>query len=1293
MSQSTVHLVVSFATLLSGGLKDCSGPDDETCRGGVAAVGAMLRNYSQGEPSLVVPFADRQSPFVQMHPLAWSVNRLVLSFIMGWNVYVSPPSILQQNRADYEVSQQDLSDMQSTDMPLLLTNVNIPPSSSWFRYTQPVFFDEKTVLAVLSVINSNQPLSYSQVESTIGTLNMVARMNAENGCGNTEPTLFERFTNTTVAKSGKCWVPVVLYADVASQFMTFLEGVLQHTNPPALIVDLERNADSYLIPRRIGSQGTWLVSYFGRDRDYLHHRIIFTPDHRGIERVEMIFDDIRVLDSSLKDEQYVRHIMELRRQADEANVNDPVVGLSTFMPVARDGSYRRCKAGECEIGNLFADAALWWADADFAFTTSGGLRGSGWAAGDVRTSNIWDALPFPNTMCAGVMNGVSLFKLFNYSINEATFEGENTDNGDRLLQVAGIRVTYNLQLQGQRLVRMEVWDKQKKLYEPVQRLNLYKFVTDSFSCAGFDPFPTLLRTNLTSPGEEPGKILDGDIHQNIVADYLRQLGGIYQAGIKGRLVNDTSIEIPLNLIQTAEDCDPGTFWREEFMTCESCPDRYNVAFLRENVAFQGVTGIGEYATGHVELVNTELFDVVVVPKSRPSWLNFSVAELDISNASIPLIDGLPTLLQSGERMSVGLTVSPGLLEPGTAQGTVSFGVLNGGEFVGCSGQDASFEVIMRVLPEPDLNYLGGIRYVGWTTSALAVFASLFFTVWVQWNRKLRIVTTLQPFFLVMISFGVLVVSLSIVTMSIDDEIASQSINDIACMATPWLLSMGFSIAMSALFVKLWRINKLFQISALRRIKVEEKDVMGPFALLFAMNFVILLVWTIAEPLRFFRIEVSEGESWNTVGTCQSSLEGNGSVSITMLALSIFVNASALACACYQAYVARNISDEFSESKNMGVALFSWLQLLIVGFPVLFLIDDDNPKARYFLRVLLVFALSMSMLLLIFVPLLLQAYVIKQDDDGMDLNMAVRSSHSYTVRNLGTTRVSGLNNKFGVQNFEQIQKELDKLSYHERAFSDCDDNSVHRGHSLNSDGVTSIQGVGFPLESLIECSDEFNDSGNINYNPVRHAIFDPVLEPTAEVTECYSESDVRISSFSVEDQNSHDDSNTMATELCRKGEILGSGVDYCDIEAANMLTNAGEARSDHGQEYQNNHRSQKLDLQDIRPDSHKGTGDLLDDDKSSVTSESSESPKVLPVDDRFQVTTKVPKQHAIPRHDERDSTSMNGQQDGDRNPHVMSGTPISPDRDDQDAHRRMQLRDKKRELEERVSTFIRERISF
>jgi hypothetical protein len=74
--------------------------------------------------------------------------------------------------------------------------------------------------------------------------------------------------------------------------------------------------------------------------------------------------------------------------------------------------------------------------------------------------------------------------------------------------------------------------------------------------------------------------------------------------------------------------------------------------------------------------------------------------------------------------------------------------------------------------------------------------------------------------------------------------------------------------------------------------------------------------------------------------------------------------------CVQAFRARDISSEFSEAKYLGIAVFSWVQIGVVGVPVLFLVDEENVVAKYSLVVGFVFTICMSMLLVVFVPMLL-----------------------------------------------------------------------------------------------------------------------------------------------------------------------------------------------------------------------------------------------------------------------------------------------------------------------------------
>jgi len=137
----------------------------------------------------------------------------------------------------------------------------------------------------------------------------------------------------------------------------------------------------------------------------------------------------------------------------------------------------------------------------------------------------------------------------------------------------------------------------------------------------------------------------------------------------------------------------------------------------------------------------------------------------------------------------------------------------------------------------------------------------------------------------------------------------------------------------------------------------------PFAVLFAVNFALLLAWTLKDPLRFERVKVDDNNPFSdTYGTCKFENDGTVGFAVAILV----VNFSSILLACAEAYRAREIGDEFSESKWVAVTIASWFQVFVVGMPVMFLVTEF-PTATYFLKTSIIFVACMSLLLFIFVP--------------------------------------------------------------------------------------------------------------------------------------------------------------------------------------------------------------------------------------------------------------------------------------------------------------------------------------
>ncbi|KAL3921905.1 MAG: hypothetical protein SGILL_002499 [Bacillariaceae sp.] len=262
------------------------------------------------------------------------------------------------------------------------------------------------------------------------------------------------------------------------------------------------------------------------------------------------------------------------------------------------------------------------------------------------------------------------------------------------------------------------------------------------------------------------------------------------------------------------------------------------------------------------------------------------------------------------------------------------------------------------------NQLGsGIRAYGFAIASVTMLLAGVFAFWSYQKRATPVVKASQPFFLILICLGVFVMASSIFPMAIDDGYAPVEACDRACMAIPWLITMGWSILFAALYAKLRRVNIVIRNAmAFRSIKVSERDVMLPFAVLFTSNLILMTIWTILDPLVWIRSNTSPTESY---GACKIQEKDSASWK-AIISLIAVLNGAALIGANLEAYRARNVDTEFGESSYIGLTMGSFLQVIAVGLPLFFLVND-NPTATFFLTSSMVFLMCISVLLLLFIP--------------------------------------------------------------------------------------------------------------------------------------------------------------------------------------------------------------------------------------------------------------------------------------------------------------------------------------
>ncbi|MDL2405532.1 5'-nucleotidase C-terminal domain-containing protein [Rhizobium calliandrae] len=230
--------------------------------------------------------------------------------------------------------------------------------------------------------------------------------------------------------------------------------------------------------------------------------IVITFDDNGV--VKEARGDPILLDSSVKPDPAISaRIQEMAKPIED--LRHKVIGSSTD-PI--DGSREVCRAAECPMGNLVADAMLDRTKnqgVTIAIQNGGGLRAS-IGSGNVTMGDVLTVLPFQNT--------VATFQLTGADIRAALENGlsQIEDGAGRFPQVAGLKYTFDKsEPPGSRVVSVLVQEGTE--FVPLDPNKTYGIVSNNYMRAGGDGYVVFAQNGKNAYDFGP------DL-EAVVADYL-----------------------------------------------------------------------------------------------------------------------------------------------------------------------------------------------------------------------------------------------------------------------------------------------------------------------------------------------------------------------------------------------------------------------------------------------------------------------------------------------------------------------------------------------------------------------------------------------------------------------------------------------------------------------------------------------------------------------------------------------------------------------------------------------------
>ncbi|WP_157016338.1 5'-nucleotidase C-terminal domain-containing protein [Mesorhizobium xinjiangense] len=245
--------------------------------------------------------------------------------------------------------------------------------------------------------------------------------------------------------------------------------------------------------------------------------------------LKLVFDDSGVvteaagepllLDASVTpDETVLARVKELAAPIEDLKAQ--IIGETTA-PI--DGSRESCRARECEMGNLVADAMLdRVADQgiQIAVQNGGGLRSS-IDEGQVTMGEVLSVLPFQNTLATFQLTGKDVVASLEGGVSRIE------EGAGRFPQVAGLRYTFDASVGPEegRITAVEV--RENGEWAPIDEAKTYGVVTNNFMRNGGDGYALFKSNGQNAYDFGPGL-------EQVLADYLAETGP-YTPMLEGRI--------------------------------------------------------------------------------------------------------------------------------------------------------------------------------------------------------------------------------------------------------------------------------------------------------------------------------------------------------------------------------------------------------------------------------------------------------------------------------------------------------------------------------------------------------------------------------------------------------------------------------------------------------------------------------------------------------------------------------------------------------------------------------------
>jgi len=294
-----------------------------------------------------------------------------------------------------------------------------------------------------------------------------------------------------------------------------------------------------------------------------------------------------------------------------------------------------------------------------------------------------------------------------------------------------------------------------------------------------------------------------------------------------------------------------------------------------------------------------------------------------------------------------------------------------------------------------------IRMMSYILVAVSWSLSIWFISWLIRNREDAVVRVGQIEFLLLLCFGALLPSATVVGLSMQAGNGEDTWSaSTGCALAPFFYCIGWVLQYGCLTAKTFRLYIVMQNSN----RVKRKTTGAMYQIVFCcllVDIIVLICWGVLSPLKYQRTEgtssVDEMTGMVTISSSGRCVESDPAYPAWYFAGPLLAfHITLMVATNVLLYKVKSISDRYQERKYVGMASILMFEILIVGLPI-FISVGNNAVAVFAVLTSLIALADISILCCIFLPKMMHL------KKGLEIGIGVGESIMKKTLKKATTR--------------------------------------------------------------------------------------------------------------------------------------------------------------------------------------------------------------------------------------------------------------------------------------------------